>query len=81
MHTATSAVDVMKISSALNGGFGTIAMVDYPYPTDFVEPLPAWPVTYACEQASAAKAAHKNDPYTDLYAIAAAGTTFYNYAG
>lgn len=58
-----------------------MAMVDYPYPTNFVEPLPAWPVTYACQQAAAAKADHLDDPFANLYAIAAAGSTFYNYAG
>jgi len=57
-----------------------MAMVDYPYPTSFVEPLPAWPVTYACKQAKEAKQAHVGDELADLYPIEAAGSTFYNYA-
>jgi len=58
-----------------------MAMVDYPYPTSFIEPLPAWPVTYSCEQASSAYSKAEGDAYQALYAIQAAGNTFYNYAG
>lgn len=58
-----------------------MAMVDYPYPTSFVEPLPAWPVNYSCQQAATAFKAAEGDSYQNLYAIAAAGNTFYNYAG
>ena len=71
----------MSLSSTLDGSLGTMAMVDYPYPTNFVEPLPAYPVNYACTQARAAYESHEGDEYQSLYAIQAAGKTFYNYAG
>lgn len=58
-----------------------MVMVDYPYPTSFLEPLPAWPVNYSCEQASTALETHSEDPFAVLYAMAAAGSVFYNYAG
>lgn len=58
-----------------------MVMVDYPYATDFIEPLPAWPINYACAQASAAAELHKDDPLVDLYAMSAAGMVFLNYAG
>jgi len=77
----TSSVEIDSLISTLNGALGTMAMVDYPYPTSFIEPLPAWPVNYSCTQAEAASQAHFKDPLHDLYVIAAAGNTFYNYAG
>ena len=46
--------EMESLISTLNDSLGTMAMVDYPYPTNFVEPLPAWPVTHACQQASEA---------------------------
>ena len=42
------AAEIESLISTLNDSLGTMAMVDYPYPTNFVEPLPAWPVKYAC---------------------------------
>ena len=75
----TSAVDIMTLSGTVNGALGTMVMVDYPYPTSFIEPLPAWPVNNACLQASLAKQAHADDPWANLYAMAAAGNAFYNY--
>jgi lysosomal Pro-X carboxypeptidase len=44
----TSAVDIMTLSGTVNSALGTMVMVDYPYPTSFIEPLPAWPVNNAC---------------------------------
>jgi dipeptidyl-peptidase-2 len=31
--------------------FVTVAMCDYPYPTNFIAPLPAWPAQFACTEA------------------------------
>ena len=79
--TPSGAVEIDSLIGTLNDSLGTMAMVDYPYPTNFVEPLPAWPVKYSCTQAKAAYEANEGKPYQNLYALAAAGTTFYNYAG
>lgn len=41
--------EVQSLINTLSDSLGTMAMVDYPYPTNFVEPLPAWPVDYSCK--------------------------------
>ena len=41
-------LEVQSLINTLNDSIGTMAMVNYPYPTSFVEPLPAWPVSAAC---------------------------------
>ena len=50
----SGAAEVQSLINTLDSSLGTMAMVDYPYPTNFVEPLPAWPVTYSCQQAASA---------------------------
>jgi len=30
-------------------GFSYMAMTDYPYPSAFLEPMPAWPVNVSCQ--------------------------------
>lgn len=71
--------DVQNLIDTLTDSIGTMAMVDYPYPTNFVEPLPAWPVNYSCSAAvNASMPATEN---SSIMGLAAAGSTFYNYAG
>ena len=42
---------IENLINTLDSSIGTMAMVNYPYPTNFVEPLPAWPVSVACAAA------------------------------
>lgn len=58
-----------------------MAMVDYPYYTNFVEPLPAWPVNASCAALEADVTTYASSPNVNLYGIAAAGNLFYNYEG
>lgn len=58
-----------------------MAMVNYPYETSFLVPLPAWPVSYACDQAKQASEAHAEDLFVSLMATAAAADVYYNYEG
>lgn len=53
-----------------------MAMADYPYPADFLMPMPAWPVEVACEQLAATK-----ESSGLLAGLAAAAAVYYNYEG
>lgn len=44
----TSAQQVRHIMLWLRGAFITLGMCDYPYPTNFLAPLPGYPVRTAC---------------------------------
>jgi len=41
--------DTAQVTDFLEGVWGSLAMMDYPYPTDFMGNVPAWPVTEACK--------------------------------
>eukprot|EP00731_Ephydatia_muelleri_P031411 Em0022g925a len=54
-----------------------LAMVDYPYPASFLEPLPAWPIEKTCLSLSNLI----SDPYELLTAVAESLQVYYNYTG
>jgi len=48
-ENVTHAENVTAIYELLNNGFAYMAMTDYPYPSDFLQPQPAWPVNASCK--------------------------------
>ena len=40
----------MTLTDIISGNLGTMAMVNYPYATEFIGNMPANPVSVACEQ-------------------------------
>ena len=72
-------IEVQSLIDTLSDSIGTMAMVNYPYPTSFVEPLPAWPVATACAAGEDAWNKNWQEKYAKLYPIQAVGKTFYNY--
>lgn len=55
-----------------------MAMVNYPYPTSFINPMPAWPVDEAC---AAAINVAPTTQYEYLVALQNATAIYYNYSG
>ena len=48
----TNDIDIDRLVLYVNGALSTMAMVDYPFAANFVTPMPANPVAYACTDTS-----------------------------
>ena len=74
--TVTEAT-VQSMLDWLNGAWSYLAMIDYPYPTNFLNPVPGWPVKVACSHISMANP----QPKVLLQGIMGAVSVYLNYTG
>uniref|UniRef100_A0A915EEX1 Lysosomal Pro-X carboxypeptidase n=1 Tax=Ditylenchus dipsaci TaxID=166011 RepID=A0A915EEX1_9BILA len=63
---------------ALQGIMETLAMVDYPYPANFLSPLPAWPIKEVCKAFTSKEKKSDEEYAKTAYHIA---NVFYNSTG
>jgi len=86
------AVAIQNLYEHLENGFLYMAMTDYPYASDFLNPQPAWPVNASCEafkdiNVTMPQNGEPNvDPLTDyqreiLTAVKTASDVYFNYTG
>lgn len=45
----TSNAEISDLENYLSGAYFSMAMGDYPYPANFLGPMPAYPVNYSCQ--------------------------------
>ncbi|XP_053564645.1 lysosomal Pro-X carboxypeptidase [Bombina bombina] len=69
--------DVAAFKGWLSETWVNLAMVDYPYPANFLEPLPAWPIQVVCKYLKNPKCGDKEL----LQNIFQAVNVYYNYTG
>lgn len=76
-HPLQTAADVTRLSAWLSAVYSNLAMVDYPYPASFLEPLPAWPIKAVCS--------HLQNPEVSgvelLKSLSSAINVYVNYTG
>ncbi|XP_034851456.1 lysosomal Pro-X carboxypeptidase isoform X3 [Mirounga leonina] len=73
----TNIQDVQHLKAWISETWINLAMVDYPYESDFLQPLPAWPIKVVCQYL-------KNPSVSDaqlLQNIFQALNVYYNYSG
>ncbi|KAK5868944.1 hypothetical protein PBY51_009915 [Eleginops maclovinus] len=70
--------DAVGFKSWLQETWVNLAMVDYPYESDFLQPLPPWPIKVVCTHLAL-------DPsvsdYQLLHGVSEAAKVYYNYTG
>lgn len=85
-----SSSDIETLVGLLSDSLGTMSMVNYPYATDFVNPLPAWPVNASCVAAKAIPTPPSQSGdvpnlsaynFTHIEALQRAANVFYNNSG
>nr|XP_039263867.1 lysosomal Pro-X carboxypeptidase-like [Styela clava] len=76
-HLCKSLKDVSSLEDWLSNAWSSLAMVNYPYPTNFLNPLPAWPIQETCKPLSKPKL----QGIELLNQVREAAGVFYNYSG
>uniref|UniRef100_F1MAU4 Lysosomal Pro-X carboxypeptidase n=1 Tax=Bos taurus TaxID=9913 RepID=F1MAU4_BOVIN len=73
----TKSQDVQRLKDWISETWVNVAMVDYPYESNFLQPLPAWPVKVVCQYFK-----YSNVPDTVMVQnIFQALNVYYNYSG
>lgn len=73
---------VDNLKAWLSDAYGNIAMANYPYPANFLNPLPAWPVKAMCESMiNSFQEAEFSTPLSLVTAIYHGMNLFANYTG
>ena len=75
--------DVKQLKAYLNDMYGSIAMMDYPYSTSFLMPLPGYPVQAVCDNINLEGSTNKNKDENKKIVdqIVAGASIYYNYTG
>ncbi|KAM9820309.1 lysosomal Pro-X carboxypeptidase [Neosynchiropus ocellatus] len=71
-------VDGVLFKSWLQETWVNLAMVDYPYPSDFLQPLPGWPIQVVCKSLAFRSAVSDQQL---LRGVAQAAKVYYNFTG
>lgn len=82
--TLNSTKNVTDLIATVADALGTMAMVNYPYSTDFIGKLPAWPVLEYCKAGAAVDTTGKvigNFNYTNIARLGAMFDLSFNYEG
>jgi len=74
-----SALDGARLAMYVQGALATMAMVDYPYATSFVTPMPARPVQFACS-AVGNSSGDRSDDWL-LHSLNSVQNVFLNWTG
>lgn len=69
--------DLQALKSWITGAWGNIAMVEYPYPANFLQNLPAWPIKGVCANLDQP---YYNDSKVLIKQLALATQAFFNYS-
>jgi len=80
--TLNTTTDVQNLLATVADGLGTMAMVNYPYETNFIGKLPAWPVLESCKRAAGVSITGKvidSFDYSNITRLAAMFNLTYNY--
>ena len=87
--TITKSSDIDALIGLVSDSLGTMAMVNYPYATSFINPLPAWPIAEACYAAGNYTVPSIEDPpidpsifnFTHINQLHLAAKVFYDFPG
>lgn len=80
--------DIDTLIGTASDAIGTTSMVNYPYPTNFLNPLPAWPLKEGCTRAKTAPKTEQQSlgavssfNYSSIEALQRSADLFYNFTG